>query len=70
MEINMLSYARYVFAPLIIRFKSTEDLEATLDFLDMCDKSKLDERLVKFVDRTQFIIAKELLRRGVRIWEF
>ncbi len=66
----MLSYARYVFAPLIIRFKSTEDLEATLDFLDMCDKTKLEPKLVKFVDRTQLIIAKELLRRGVRIWEF
>ena len=66
----MLSYARYVFAPLIIRFKSTEDLEATLDFLDMCDKTKLEPSLIKFVDRTQFIIAKELLRRGVRIWEF
>lgn len=67
---KMLSYVRYALAPLIIRFKSTEDLEATLDFLDMCDKTKLDDRLIKFVDRTQFIIAKELLRRGVRIWEF
>lgn len=66
----MLSYVRYVFAPIIIRFKPTEDLEATLDFLDMCDKDKLEPDLVKFVDRTQFIIAKELLRRGVRIWEF
>lgn len=66
----MLSYIRYIFAPLIIRFKDTEALEETLDFLDMCDKSKLEPRLVKFVDRTQFIIAKELLRRGVRIWEF
>ena len=70
MEINTFSYVRYVFAPIIIRFKPTEDLEATLDFLDMCDKSKLKPDLVKFVDRTQFIIAKELLRRGVRIWEF
>lgn len=66
----MLSYIRYIFAPLIIRFKDTEALEETLDFLDMCDKSKLEPRLAKFVDRTQFIIAKELLRRGVRIWEF
>ena len=66
----MFSYVRYVFAPIIIRFKPTEDLEATLDFLDMCDKDKLEPDLVKFVDRTQFIIAKELLRRGVRIWEF
>lgn len=66
----MFSHIRMFFAPLIIRFKPTEDLEATLDFLDMCDKSKLEPDLVKFVDRTQLIIAKELLRRGVRIWEF
>lgn len=66
----MLSYIRYVLAPLIIRFKDTEALEETLEFLGMCDKTKLEPRLVKFVDRTQFIIAKELLRRGVRIWEF
>lgn len=66
----MIAYIRYVFAPLIIRFKPTDDLEETLNFLDMCDKTKLEPRLVKFVDRTQFIIAKELLRRGVRIWEF
>ncbi len=66
----MLSYVRFVFAPLIIRFKDTEALQETMDFLDACDKTKLDAKLVKFVDRTQFIIAKELLRRGVRIWEF
>lgn len=66
----MLAYIRYVFAPLIIRFKDTEALEETLAFLDACDQSKLEPDLVKFVNRTQFIIAKELLRRGVRIWEF
>lgn len=66
----MLAYIRYVFAPITIRFLPTDDLEATLDFLDMCDKDKLEPDLVKFVDRTQFIIAKELLRRGIRIWEF
>lgn len=66
----MLSYIRYFLAPIILRFKDTEALEETLNFLDMCDKDKLDPDLVKFVNRTQFIIAKELLRRGVRIWEF
>lgn len=66
----MLAYIRYILAPFIIRFKGTDALEETLEFLNMCDKNKLDDRLAKFVDRTQFIIAKELLRRGVRIWEF
>ena len=66
----MFAYIRQIFAPLIIRFKPTDALQETLDFLDACDKTKLDAKLVKFVDRTQFIIAKELLRRGVRIWEF
>ena len=66
----MLSRIRYFFAPIILRFKDTEALEETLNFLDMCDKKKLEPDLVKFVDRTQMIIAKELLRRGVRIWEF
>lgn len=66
----MFSYIRMFFAPLIIRFKDTDGLRETLDFLNACDKTKLDDNLVKFVDRTQFIIAKELLRRGVRIWEF
>ena len=66
----MFSHIRMFFAPLIIRFKDTDALQETMDFLDACDKTKLDDRLVKFVDRTQFIIAKELLRRGVRIWEF
>lgn len=66
----MFSYVRYFFAPVIIRFQATDGLEETLNFLDMCDKTKLEPRLVKFVERTQFLIAKELLRRGVRIWEF
>lgn len=66
----MLAYIRYIFAPIVIRFQATDALEETLEFLDMCDRNKLDAKLIKFVDRTQFLIAKELLRRGVRIWEF
>lgn len=64
------SKIRFVFAPLILRFQETEELEITLEFLGRCDLDKLNADLAKFVVRTEFLIAKELLRRGVRIWEF
>ena len=66
----MFAYIRSFFPSLIIRFRSTEALEETMAFLALCDKDKLEKRLADKVDRIQFIIAKELLRRGVRIWEF
>lgn len=66
----MFAYIRSFFPALIIRFRSTEALEETMAFLALCDKDKLEQRLADKVDRIQFIIAKELLRRGVRIWEF
>ena len=66
----MLMYIRHIFAPLIIRIQETSALKETMAFLEACDRSKLSPRLAKYTDRLQFIIAKELLRRGVRIWEF
>ena len=61
---------RQLFAPITIRFQATDDLEATLFFLSECNREKLSERLVKQVEQTEKLIAKELLRRGVKIWEF
>lgn len=66
----MLTYIRHVFAPLIIRIQETDALEETLAFLEACDRSKLRPRLAKYADRLQFLVAKELLRRGVPIWKF
>lgn len=66
----MFAYIRSFFPALIIRFRSTEALEETMAFLALCNKDKLEKRLADKVDRIQFTIAKELLRRGVRIWEF
>ena len=66
----MFAYIRSFFPSLIIRFRATEALEETMAFLALCNKDKLEKRLADKVDRIQFTIAKELLRRGVRIWEF
>lgn len=66
----MFAYIRSFFPSLIIRFRSTEALEETMAFLALCNKDKLQPRLANKVGRIQFIIAKELLHRGVRIWEF
>lgn len=61
---------RQLFAPITIRFQTTDDLEATLFFLSECNRDKLSDRLVKNVARMEKLIAKELIRRGVKIWEF
>jgi len=60
---------RKLLAPIIVRFQSTDDLEATLFFLSECNRDKLSPRLVKDVIRTEKLIAKELIRRGVKIWD-
>jgi len=61
---------KQLFAPIVIRFQSSDDLEAALFFLSECNRDKLSDRLVKQADRMQKLIAKELIRRGVKIWEF
>lgn len=61
---------RQLFAPITIRFQTTDDLEATLFFLSECNRDKLSDRLVKNVARMEKLIAKELIRHGVKIWEF
>jgi len=66
----MFSKIRTLFAPIIIRFQDTEGLEETLNFLSMVDHDKIEPALSKWVLRTERIIAKELVRRGVKIWEF
>lgn len=65
----MLGYVRMMLAPITLRFFATDGLIETMNFLDMCDRSKLDKSTAKFADRTQFVIAKELIRRKVRFWE-
>ena len=57
------------FAPITVRFFETDALIETMQFLDMCDRDRLEGDLAKFTDRTQLIIAKELIRRKVRFWE-
>ena len=59
-----------LFPSLIVRFRSTEALEETMAFLALCDKDKLEKRLADKVEKIEFVIAKELLRRRIRIWEF
>lgn len=60
---------RLFFAPITIRFFETDALIETMTFLDRCDRTKLEKSLADFTDRTQLIIAKELVRRKVRFWE-
>ena len=57
------------FAPISVRFFETDALIETMRFLDMCDRNKLDKKLADFTVRTQFVIAKELIRRKIRFWE-
>jgi len=59
------------FAPISVRFFETDALIETMRFLDMCDRNKLDndKKLADFTDRTQLVIAKELIRRKIRFWE-
>jgi hypothetical protein len=70
MEFNMISAIRSFFAPVILRFQDTEGLKETLDFLGMVDHGKLDSKLARWTRRTERLIANELIRRGIRIWEF
>jgi hypothetical protein len=65
----MMAYIRQFFAPITLRFFATDGLIETMQFLDLCDRSKLDKSTAKFADRTQMLIAKELIRRKVRFWE-
>jgi hypothetical protein len=60
---------RSIMAPITLRFVSTDGLIETMQFLEMCDRSKLDKRLTERADKSQLQIAKELLRRKVRFWE-
>lgn len=66
----MISKIRTFFAPVILRFQTTDGLQETMEFLGMVDHSKIDPSLSKWVDRTERLIAKELIRRGVKVWEF
>jgi hypothetical protein len=61
---------RQLFAPIVIRFQPTDSLEETLFFLSECNRDKLSDRLIKQVDQTEKLIAKELIRRGIKIWKF
>ncbi len=60
---------KLLLAPITVRFFATDVLIETMQFLNMCDRTKLDTDLAKFADRFQLIIAKELIRRKVRFWE-
>jgi hypothetical protein len=65
----MRDYIRMVFAPITVRFFPTDALIETMNFLGLCDHDKLDTPTSKFARRTEFVIAKELIRRKVRFWE-
>ena len=65
----MMGYIRQLLAPITLRFFATDGLIETMQFLDLCDRSKLDKSTAKFADCTQLLIAKELIRRKVRFWE-
>lgn len=65
----MLSSLRMALAPLAVRFFPTDSLIETMNFLGLCDHDKLDKSTSKFARRTEFVIAKELIRRKVRFWE-
>ena len=64
-----MSFIRQLMAPITLRFFDTDGLIETLQFLEMCDRNKLGSSTAKFADRTQFLIAKELLRRKVKVWD-
>ena len=68
--LSPVSAIRSFFAPVILRFQDTEGLKETLDFLGMVDHAKLDAKLSRSARRTERLIANELIRRGIRIWEF
>ena len=62
----MFAFMLRRFAPITVRFFSTDDLIHTMTLLDRCYSGYLDNTEP---GRTQFLIAKELIRRKVRFWE-
>lgn len=66
----MIQFIRSFFAPVIVRLQDTEGLQDTLVFLSMVQHDKIEPGLSRWVIRTEKLIAKELIRRGVKIWEF
>lgn len=69
----MSVFIRQLFDPITIRFFKTDDLQKTLNFLGLVNKKNLDlvdVKLDRYVERTERLIAKELIRRGIKIWEF
>ena len=62
-------WLRQAIAPITLRFVDTNGLMETMNFLDMANRDKLEASTLKFMDRTQMLIAKELIRRGVPFWK-
>ena len=62
----MKAFFRKLFAPITIRYLDTDDLQETLSMLGMVEREKIGPTLA----RTEKLIARELIRRGVRFWEF
>ena len=59
---------RQFFAPIILRFKDTDALLATMKLFERLDRANLESTLRKQVDRVHMQVARELVRRNVRFW--
>jgi hypothetical protein len=56
------------FAPIILRFKDTDDLLDTMGFFMRYDDVDLEPRQRELVERGSMQVARELIRRKVRFW--
>jgi hypothetical protein len=65
----MINFVRLLFAPIFLRFQTTEGLQQTLNLLTWVDQSKLKPGLAKRVIIMEKYLAKELISRNVKIWE-
>ena len=55
-------------APIMLRFKETDALLETMEFLWQFEDKKLASDLRELVDRAEMQIARELIRRNVKFW--
>jgi len=55
-------------APIMLRFKETDALLETMEFLWQFEDKKLASDLREMVDRAEMQIARELIRRNVKFW--
>ncbi len=55
-------------APIMLRFKETDALLETMEFLWQFEDKKIASDLREMVNRAEMQIARELIRRNVKFW--